>query len=50
MSLVVDSRQTKMQGFVADLLEAVVRGVVTRLRGCEDTRKLVVRLRQGPKG
>ena len=44
-SLVVDGRPIEMQGFVADILEAVVRGVVTRLRGCENAREIAVRLR-----
>ncbi len=50
VSLVVDGLPIEMQGFVADILEAVVRGVVTRLRGCENAGEIAVRLRQGPKG
>ena len=49
VSLVVDGRPVELQGFVADILEAVVRGVVTRLRGCEDAGEIAVRLRPGRK-
>ena len=44
-SLTVDGRSVEIRGFVADILEAVVRGIVTRLRGCEDAGEIVVRLR-----
>ena len=47
--LTVDGRPIEMQGFVADILEAVARGVVTRLRGCEDAGEIVVRLRSSRK-
>lgn len=44
-SLVVDGRPIEMQGFVADILDAVIRGVVTRLKGCESAGEIAVRLR-----
>lgn len=46
-SLRVDGRSVEIRGFVADVLDAVVRGVVTRLRGCEDADEIVLRLRRG---
>ncbi len=50
VSLVVDGHPIEMQGFVADILEAVVRGVVTRLKGCEDAGEIAVRLRPPREG
>ena len=47
VGLVVDGRPIEMQGFVADILEAVIRGIVTRLKGCEGAREIAVRLRDG---
>ena len=44
-SLIVDGRPVEMQGFVADILDAVVRGVVTQLKGCESAGEIAVRLR-----
>ncbi len=46
-SLEVDGRPVEISGFVGEILEAVVRGVVTRLRGCEHAGEIVVRLPRG---
>jgi len=43
-SLVVNGQPIEMLGF-ADILEAVIRGVVTRLKGCENAGEIEVRLR-----